>query len=166
MSPSASSDDGTGQDMRFYGQAQSPIPTQHSPSSSGQSDKLPLPKLQHKKPRAPSNGQTAKPRFPCPKCDETFSRPEDVKRHNLTRHTGKGGPFWLCDICGAWQYYVRLDRMRTHCREKHPEAIEVDLTTNEEILPYRQVPSVGVQKFDPGTSTDNMRTRRRKTPVK
>ena len=56
--------------------------------------------------------------------------------------------------------------MRTHCREKHPDEIEVDLHTGKDILPYRRVPSVGDQNFEPKGSTDGTRTRRRKKRVR
>ena len=153
---------GQNQSNAFPSESGSPADCQRSSSSSDQSDKLPLSPMQgrSKKQRTvPTNGTKVSP-YRCPKCPETFTRPEDVKRHDRTRHSPE--PFWLCNECGSWQNQVREDKIRAHCVDKHRDKIEYDLDTNKDIYPYRLVDTVGDRDRIDRSPTDGKRTRRRR----
>ena len=151
----------------FPSQVGSPFISSQSGSSSGQSEKRALPPMQehHGSRRTASANETKGSRYACPKCLETFSRLEGLKRHDLTRHSK--GPFWVCNRCEHWQNKVREDKMWTHCREKHPGDFDYVVASGAKLLPYRLTDTINDRDRDCGTrtSTDEKRTRRRRDMI-
>lgn len=148
----------------LYGDAANHAVSQASSSSmsdqTGQSGKLPLPPMQ-----MPLKEEVKEVRYLCPEpgCPESFTRIEGVRRHQKTKHSK--GPFWECDICGFWYNQVRVDSMRRHCRDNHPDRIMYDLIKNEDVYPFKLVASVGDRDLISRTSTATKRTRRRRQPA-
>ena len=121
-------------------------------------------------PRLPSSPQSsgttsddaeAKPRYPCqvPGCITSCTRRDDLARHVRHRHEAEIGPYWLCHLCGRWEYNGREYNMRSHYRIDHNH----DLAKGER--PYRSVQSVGEQNHVAKISTNGKLTRRRKKRV-
>ncbi|PMD21161.1 hypothetical protein NA56DRAFT_645863 [Hyaloscypha hepaticicola] len=61
------------------------------------------------------------PRTPCPLCSESFARPSDLNRHVQSLHLGikYHCDFWLGCPNNGGKGYCRLEKLRTHQREKH-----------------------------------------------
>jgi hypothetical protein len=60
-------------------------------------------------------------RTPCPLCTETFARPSDLNRHFQSVHLGikYHCDYWLGCPNNRGKGYCRLEKLRTHQREKH-----------------------------------------------
>jgi hypothetical protein len=61
------------------------------------------------------------PRTPCPLCTESFARPNDLNRHWQSVHLGikYHCDYWLGCPNNGGKGYCRLEKLRTHQREKH-----------------------------------------------
>jgi hypothetical protein len=61
------------------------------------------------------------PRTPCPLCTESFARPSDLNRHWQSVHLGikYHCDYWLGCPNNGGKGYCRLEKLRTHQREKH-----------------------------------------------
>jgi hypothetical protein len=96
-----------------------------------------------------------------PGCITSCTRPEDLARHVRNCHDeAEIGPYWLCHVCGHWEYNGRQDKMREHYRINHDHV----LAKGE--CPYHSVPSVGEQSHVAKISTNGKLTRRRKKRVR
>ncbi|SAL97031.1 hypothetical protein [Absidia glauca] len=58
-----------------------------------------------------------KKRSLCPECGESLSRPQDLKRHMLTKHTDEFRH--PCSFFGCTKRFVRSDVMNRHLRNVH-----------------------------------------------
>jgi hypothetical protein len=61
------------------------------------------------------------PRTPCPHCTESFARASDLNRHWQSVHLGikYHCDYWLGCPNNGGKGYCRLEKLRTHQREKH-----------------------------------------------
>jgi hypothetical protein len=64
---------------------------------------------------------TTTPRTPCPLCTESFARHSDLNRHWQSVHLGikYHCDYWLGCPNNGGKGYCRLEKLRTHQREKH-----------------------------------------------
>lgn len=115
-------------------------------------------------PSSSSSGSTVSTnRHSCtePNCNTSCKRAHDLQRHVRHRHGNcAAGPFWLCEICGYWEYDGRQDKMIQHCRDR-PNTH----TPTRGLYPYHQVQSVGEQNHVAKIPTSDKLVRRRKNKV-
>lgn len=135
-----------------------PLHRQSSTSSSEGPSRVPIE-------RAPSSSRTSSSSSPSrhrcskPGCNTSCKRPDDLRRHVRTCHDCASGPFWLCDICGHWEYASREDKMNSHYDSKH------GCTKSQRPHSYQSVSSVGRQAHIPKPPTSSKFVRRHKFKV-
>ncbi|KAG8813928.1 hypothetical protein FRC17_001376 [Serendipita sp. 399] len=87
--------------------------------------------------------------FPCPFCPAVFRKVGHLNRHTL-KHTGTR---FACEVAGCEKTFSRLDNMRTHMKNMHPNVITDSMSSSSPPPTVSSAPIVGSARSRTSTLT-------------